>query len=134
MKIFWFFIKKLPNYFPKMEVRGKEREKGGYNKKKGDGDMCYGKFNNIKSKNNEYFPTSIIQISNANQSNKIHPTQKPIELFKYLIETYTKENDLVLDNCMGSGTTAFACIETNRNFIGYEINDEYYEYISSKLK
>ena len=49
-----------------------------------------------------------------------HPTQKPVDLCEYLIKTYTKENELVLDNCMGSGTTAIACINTNRNYIGFE--------------
>ncbi len=127
------FYKKTPLYYPKMEIRGKVREKGGYNKKKGDGDMCYGKFENIKSQNNKYYPTSIIKVSNANQKNKIHPTQKPTELFKYLIETYTKEGELVLDTCMGSGTTAIACINSKRNFIGFEINNEYFELIQERI-
>jgi len=127
------FYKKTPIYYPKMEIRGKVREKGGYNKKKGDGDMCYGKFENIKSQNNEYYPTSIIKVSNANQKNKVHPTQKPVELFKYLIETYTKKGDLVLDTCMGSGTTALACVESDRNFLGFEINEDYFKFINKRL-
>jgi len=55
----------------------------------------------------------------------LHPTQKPVELFEYFIKTYTNEGDLVLDNCMGSGTTAIACINTNRNYIGFEIDKDY---------
>ena len=128
------FYNKTPSYFPKMEVRGKPRIKGGYhNKRQGNGDMCYGEFKSQTKMSNEYYPTSIIQVSNANQSNKMHPTQKPVDLFKYLIETYTKENDIVLDNCMGSGTTAISSIETNRKFVGYELNKEYYDYILKRL-
>lgn len=57
----------------------------------------------------------------------VHPTQKPVKLFEYLIRTYTNEGDLVLDNCIGSGTTAVACINTKRNFIGIELDEEYYK-------
>lgn len=116
-----------------MEVRGNPRNKGSYNKKQGNGDMCYGKFKNIKSFNNVYYPTSIIQISNAIQKDKIHPTQKPVALFEYLIKTYTNENELVLDNCIGSGTTAIACMNTNRNYIGFELNKEYYEIAKNRI-
>ena len=56
----------------------------------------------------------------------LHPTQKPVELFEYLIKTYTNDGETVLDNCMGSGTTAIACINTNRNYIGFELDQEYY--------
>ena len=68
----------------------------------------------------------------------IHPTQKPVALFEYLIKTYTNEGETVLDNCMGSGTTAIAAINTNRNYIGFELDEEYYnlanERISKTLK
>src|SRR5699024_4084051 len=57
----------------------------------------------------------------------IHPTQKPVALFEYLIKTYTNEGETVLDNCMGSGTTAIACINTNRNYIGFELDEGYYK-------
>ena len=57
----------------------------------------------------------------------LHPTQKPVALFEYLIKTYTNEGELVLDNCIGSGTTAVACINTGRNFIGFELEEKYYQ-------
>jgi site-specific DNA-methyltransferase (adenine-specific) len=57
----------------------------------------------------------------------LHPTQKPVELFEYLIRTYTNEGDTVLDNCSGSGTTAEACINLNRNFICFEKDADYWE-------
>jgi len=71
-------------------------------------------------------PESIIEISNASQKGKIHPTQKPVALFEYLINTYTNEKNIILDNCMGSGTTAIACINTNRQYIGFELDNTYY--------
>ena len=73
------------------------------------------------------YPKSILTISNASQKGKVHPTQKPVPLFEYLIKTYTTEGQTVLDNCMGSGTTAIACLNTNRNFIGFELDKEYYD-------
>ena len=73
------------------------------------------------------YPITSLEFSNNNQKDKIHPTQKPVALFEYLIKTYTNKGDLVLDNCIGSGTTAIACINTNRNFIGIELQEEYYK-------
>lgn len=64
---------------------------------------------------------------------RLHPTQKPIVLLEYLIKTYTDENDIVLDNCMGSGSTGIACIKTNRNFIGIEIDKEYFEIATERI-
>lgn len=81
----------------------------------------------------ERFPGTIIQFSNWNgalfgdtTNASKHPTQKPVGLCKYLIKTYTNEGDTVLDNCMGSGTTAVACINTGRNYIGFEIDEAYW--------
>lgn len=61
------------------------------------------------------------------RQDQLHPTQKPVELFEYLIRTYTNEGDLVLDNCMGSGTTAIACMNNKRNFIGFELEKKYFD-------
>jgi site-specific DNA-methyltransferase (adenine-specific) len=77
------------------------------------------------------YPKSIIKF---NKERGLHPTQKPVELFEYLIKTYTKEGDIVLDNCMGSGTTAIACMNTNRNFIGFELDKGYYDIILERIK
>ena len=68
-----------------------------------------------------------IRIVKFNQERGCHPTQKPVALFEYLIKTYTNEGETVLDNCMGSGTTAIACINTNRNYIGFELDEGYYK-------
>ena len=72
-------------------------------------------------------PTSVVVFSNNNNDNVGHGTQKPVALFEYLIKTYTNEGDLVLDNCIGSGTTAVAAKRTGRHFIGIELSPEYCE-------
>jgi site-specific DNA-methyltransferase (adenine-specific) len=71
------------------------------------------------------YPSSIIEFSNADQTKRLHPTEKPVALFEYLIRTYTNDGDTVLDNCIGSGTTAIACINTGRNYIGIEKEEKY---------
>ena len=63
-----------------------------------------------------------------------HPTQKPVDLFAYLINTYTQPGEIVLDNCMGSGTTAIATMDTDRHFIGYEISEEYWRRALDRIK
>lgn len=69
-----------------------------------------------------------------NSSGKLHPTQKPVELLEYLIKTYTNEGDTVLDNCMGSGSTGVACINTNRNFIGMELDENYFHIAEERIR
>jgi site-specific DNA-methyltransferase (adenine-specific) len=66
--------------------------------------------------------------------NKIHPTQKPVALLEYLIKTYTNENDIVLDNCFGSGSTGIASLNTNRKFIGIELNEDYFNLAKQRLE
>lgn len=126
------FYKKLPTYNPRME-KGKMRNKKAYNKITGDGSMVYGKFNNLDNYSDEKYPTNLIQVSNASQKNKLHPTQKPVALFDYLIKTYTNEGDTVLDNCIGSGTTAVAAEVNNRKWIGFELEQEYIEKANKRL-
>ena len=78
------------------------------------------------------YPTNLITQFNAksaecNSLNRVHPTQKPVALLEYLINTYSNEGELVLDNTMGSGSTGVACINTNRKFIGIELDEKYYD-------
>lgn len=125
------FYKKLPTYNPQMTI-GKP-----YTKKiitNGDGNN-YGRFNRIGQTNinvGERFPRSVIKINNDNH-NSLHPTQKPVELLEWLIKTYTNEAELVLDNCMGSGSTGVACVNTGRKFIGIELNRNYYEIAKERI-
>jgi site-specific DNA-methyltransferase (adenine-specific) len=73
------------------------------------------------------YPRSVLKFAKDNRLLKLHPTQKPVSLMEYLIRTYTNAGDTVLDNCMGSGTTGVACVNTGRKFIGMEINAGYFE-------
>lgn len=89
------------------------------------------------SKRDEYtqqytnYPTNVLKFNVP--AKNIHPTQKPVTLLEYLIKTYTNENDTVLDNCMGSGSTGVACVNTNRNFIGIELSEEYYNIATERI-
>jgi len=79
------------------------------------------------------YPTDILRFKREDESKVIHPTQKPVALFEYLIKTYTNEGDLVLDNVAGSGTTGVAALNTNRNYILMEKEPEYVEIIKQRL-
>ncbi len=78
------------------------------------------------------YPTNVLEFSKVAQP--IHPTQKPVALLEYLIKTYTNENDIVLDNCMGSGSTGVACVNTNRNFIGIEKDEKYFNIAKQRIE
>ena len=119
---------KQPQYFPIMKKREKPIKKGG-NKQSKAIPVAITK----NSKNfgnpvyNEKHPTSVtsLDFSSRDKSRGLHPTQKPVALFEYLIKTYTKEDDLILDNTAGSGTTAVAAENTNRRWICIERDPEY---------
>lgn len=81
----------------------------------------------------ERYPKAIIKFP-YDKERGFHPTQKPVALFEYLIKTYTNEGDTVLDNCMGSGTTALACIRTNRNYIGFELDESYHSIALQRIE
>jgi site-specific DNA-methyltransferase (adenine-specific) len=83
----------------------------------------------------EGYPTSILRFGNSdNRERGLHPTQKPVALMEYLIRTYTNEGETVLDNCMGSGTTGVACVNTNRNFIGIELDEGYFKIAQDRIE
>jgi len=120
------FYKKQPTYNPQgLKEYGKENRRGstGENWSEMKSDSYVQKFTN--------YPTQILEF--AYDSDKYHPTQKPVDLFAYLIKTYTNEGETVLDNCMGSGTTAVAAVRNNRNFIGFELEREYVEIANKRL-
>jgi DNA modification methylase len=120
-------------YYPVMTI-GKKRNKTPVRTHKQD-DVFGGFIGNAKENiNNLYYPKSIIEISNANQTKKVHPTQKPVALLEYLIKTYTNENDTVLDFTMGSGSTGVACKNLNRNFIGIEKDDKYFDIAKQRIE
>ena len=93
-----------------------------------------GKYKYASNGGNRAYPKSIIEISNANHTDVVHPTQKPVNLYEYLINTYSNLGDDVLDICMGSGTTGVACVQTGRNFIGVEIDEKYFKIAEKRIK
>ena len=80
------------------------------------------------------YPTQILRINRENPRKRVHPTQKPVELLMYLVKTYTNEGDMVLDNCMGSGSTGIACKLLNRDFIGIEIDETYFNIAQERIE
>ena len=120
------FYKKLPTYNPQM-TKGTP-----YTQKSGRASSNYNPQERVTTVNEGYrYPLSV---QNFNKENGLHPTQKPVALFEYLIKTYTNEGETVMDNCMGSGTTAIACMNTNRNFIGFELDKKYFELANDRIE
>ena len=127
------------------------REQPTYNpipkKREGVGKACYnydhycGESNHVKlEKVKKRYdpdwvkPSDILEFNVVpNRNGKLHPTQKPVELLEYLIKTYSNEGETVLDNCMGSGSTGEACINMNRNFIGIEMDEKYFNICKERL-
>ena len=101
------------------------------------GKTTYGKFNNgaeFRNDNDGFrYPKQVLEF-NVVERDTLHPTQKPVALIEYLIKTYTNEGETILDNCMGSGTTAVAAIRTKRNFIGFELQKEYFDIANKRIK
>jgi site-specific DNA-methyltransferase (adenine-specific) len=128
-----FGIGKL-NYYPIMILRDKPVTVKNYSHKK---DSVYqlnqDGSDNISRTYTHRNPDTIITGKWEANKGKLHPTQKPVALFEYLIKTYTNEGETVLDNCMGSGTTGVACINTNRNFIGIELDPEYFKIAEKRI-
>jgi site-specific DNA-methyltransferase (adenine-specific) len=142
------FYKKQPTYNPikssqKSAQIGRKRQNSDYKKVSGN---SWGKVSEISAANYTYiddglrYPTDVIEFSNwngalfgNNQNATKHPTQKPVSVLEYLIRTYTNEGDLVLDNCMGSGSTGVASQNLNRDFIGIELNEKYFEIANKRI-
>lgn len=128
------FYRSLPTYNPQMKKGVKSHSKGS---KKDLRNNNYGKYQFIDNSDvhgDLKFPTSIIQYQKPHPSKSIHPTEKPIELFEYLIKTYTNPGETVLDNCIGSGPTAVAAIRTGRQFIGFEISEKYCKIANQRIQ
>lgn len=122
------FYKRQPTYNPQMISESKSHERNRPSNK----NSCYGiSGERIKTLSNERFPLSVIDI--PREFIVVHPTQKPVSLLKYLVLTYSNKGDTILDNCMGSGTTALACIDTGRNFIGFEKEKKYFDIAMNRI-
>lgn len=124
------FYKKQPTYNPQFTIGKALHGKGKNYMDKGFINNNYGKFKlqaDTRKESIEKYPTSILEFKKVHPSISKHPTEKPVELLEFLIKTYSNKNDLILDSCIGSGSTAIACIKEERNYIGFEIDLEYYE-------
>ena len=117
-------------YLPVMTEQ-KERVSKNYTSNKSD---LFGDERQVSRVTNLKYPKSILVESNAMQKGKVHPTQKPVQLIEYLIETYTKEGEIVLDFTMGSGTTGVACVNANRRFIGIEKDEGYFKIAQDRIQ
>ena len=129
----YVFYKHLPTYHPQMRLGFKPY------KKRDNCDYVSSNYGQIRGgikrqPAGKRFPIDVIKFSNGNHSNMVHPTQKPVDLLKYLIKTYTDEGMTVLDNTMGSGSTGVACVNTNRNFIGMELDEDYFKIAKERIE
>lgn len=119
------FYKKLPTYNPQMRI-GKP-----YTCKSGRGSTNYrGQTQVVTVNTGDRYPLDVLEFA---PDRGLHPTQKPVALCEYLIKTYTNPGEVVLDNCMGSGTTAVACIRTGRQYIGFELDEKYHEIATQRI-
>lgn len=125
------FYKKQPTYNPQ-KTDGKS-----YKAKSGETTSSnFGKFNgnyHTENKDGKRCPLSVLRFSGEHNRGKQHPTQKPTDLLEWLIKTYTNEGQTVLDNCMGSGSTCVACVNTNRHYIGFELDPQYFNIACKRL-
>lgn len=131
------FYKKTPTYNPQMTEGKPLHGKGRSYKNKDLTNNCYGNISateDMRKGCTKKYPTSILRFKKTHPSVTVHPTQKSVELFEWLIKTYTNEGDTVLDNAIGSGTTAVAAIRTKRNFIGFELQKEYFDIANKRIK
>lgn len=129
------FYKKLPKYNPQIEDKPKENIRPISTKNRAT--TNYGEFDEGDHRtipNDKTYPKSILKVPNESKTATFHPTQKPVKLFEWLIKTYTDENEIILDNCMGSGTTAVAALNTGRKFVGFETESEYIEFANKRIE
>lgn len=130
------FYRKLPTYNPQFSLGKPSHSRGVAYKYKAPRNQNYGEFRAVDDEQ-EYgtqkYPISILEHQKPHPSIAKHRTEKPVDLLKWLIRTYTNERDLVLDNCMGSGSTGEACVSTNRRFIGIEMDPHYFEIAQNRI-
>jgi DNA modification methylase len=123
-----------PSYYPQMTKRDVPIKKGA-NK----GAVIFGGVSGLGRDDykgkvyNEKYPETVLRFSSRDEQRGLHPTQKPVSLMEYLIKTYTKQGETVLDNTMGSGTTGVACVNTGRNFIGIELDEGYFKIAEKRI-
>ena len=125
------FYKQQCKYNPQMTHGHKRKVSYRTNNQQGE---VYGSCGENLYDSTDRYPRSIQVFSTDTQNSSLHPTQKPIALLQYLIKTYTDEDEWVLDNCMGSGSCGVACCATKRNFIGIELDENYFEIAKKRIE
>ena len=125
------FIKGKSFYYPQMIKRDVPITSGGMTGSRSAGAKGLARLD--KKVYTEKYPTTLLSFDKVRKGS-LHPTQKPTDLLEYLIKTYSKEGDVVLDNCMGSGTTGIACVNTKRNFIGIELDKTYFDIAKGRIE
>lgn len=128
------FYKKPPTYNPQKILGEMNHSKG---KKKSCDNNNYGKYDFVDNREELgelKHPTSILRFQKPHPSVSVHPTEKSVELCEWLIKSFTNEGATVLDSCMGSGTTGIACLNTNRIFIGMELDDNYFQISKNRIQ
>lgn len=134
------FYKKLPAFNPQMRTDGEFSGIKVQHTKTNRASGVFTKTGEMEgyihaSNNGLFYPKTVLEFSNVNHGTSCyHPTQKPVALLEYLIKTYTNEGETVLDNCMGSGSTGVACINTKRKFIGIELDDKYFNLAKNRIE
>ena len=128
------FYRKQPTYNPQMTKCHPHERNHSRGRQQGEQtNRCYGEFGKAEDIITDLkYPKSILNFNRPHP--QIHPTQKPVALIQYLIKTYSNENDLILDNCIGSGSTAIAAIKEKRHYIGMELNKEYFDIAEDRIK
>lgn len=139
------FYKKLPTYNPQMtkghprKVSSKFSRKKSVERHQGKSEVLASNYNSygesqVGYDSTERYPLSVQVFAKDQQKENYHPTQKPVALLEWLIKTYTNEGNLVLDICMGSGSTGVACVNLNRNFIGMELTEQYFSIAKERIE
>ena len=121
------FYKNLPRYNPQGLIK---KDIPTIRRGRNNGSN-YGESSKDATQEYENYPKSVLEFASVGKT--VHPTQKPVALLEYLIKTYTNEGELVLDNCMGSGSTGVACLNTNRKFMGIELDENYYNIACNRI-
>ena len=123
------FYKKHPTYNPQglIKIENPKIKKGK------ESNLYRSTLNNTYTPKYKNYPNNLLYFNGVTNKERLHPTQKPIELLEYIIKTYTNENDIVLDNCMGSGSTGEACHNLKRHFIGIEKDKEFFNIALKRL-
>lgn len=131
------FYNKLPTYNPQMTEGKPLHGRGSAYKSKDNTNRTYGDFEpteDTRKGSTEKFPKSVLHFPKPHPSTVLHSAQKPVPLLEWLIKTYTNEGETVHDSCMGVGSTGIACKNTNRDFIGIELDDKFFEIAKKSLE